>query len=312
MEYIIKANQINKYFSNYHALKYISINIPKGEIFGLLGPNGAGKTTLIRILNGIIQADSGEILFNDSLLNSSINQKIGYLPEERGLYKKMKVYEQLLYLAQLKGLSKTDAKTKINYWLNKFEIEDWKNKTVEELSKGMAQKIQFIVTVIHEPELLILDEPFSGFDPINSELIKNEILDLKNKGISVILSTHNMNSVEELCNEILLLNKGEIIITGKVSEIRNQFSKNEFEIIFIGNMISFTTALWTGFELVHHELIEKNKFKTIVKSLGKNGINELLGALISSCKIVSVNEITPSMNEVFIEQITQNSAQLNE
>ena len=304
MNYIIEADQVNKCFAEHQALKNVSIRVPKGEVFGLLGPNGAGKTTLLRIMNGIIKPDSGSVLFNQENLSFKTNSKIGYLPEERGLYKKMKVEEQLIYLAQLKGLTKKNALLKIQYWMDKLEISHWKNKTIEELSKGMAQKIQFIVTVIHEPELLILDEPFSGFDPINTELIKKEILELKKSGVTVILSSHNMNSVEELCSEISLLNFGEQVLSGTVDQIKKNAYKNEYEIIFEGNMISFTNALWSGFELVSHELIGKNKFRVIVKSVDGNAVNELLGALINSCKILSVNESLPSMNDIFIQNIS--------
>lgn len=303
MEYILKAQKINKYFSDYRALKNVSLSIPKGEIVGLLGPNGAGKTTFIRIINGILKADSGKVTFKGKELNEQHFQQIGYLPEERGLYKKMKVEEQLLYLTQLKGLDKKTALERIHFWMDKLDIKHWKNKTIEELSKGMAQKIQFVLTVLHQPDLLILDEPFSGFDPINAEIIKNEILELKNKGVSIILSTHNMNSVEELCTEILLMNKGENILSGNVNELKKSFYKEEFEIVFEGNMISFSTALWTGFELLHHEQIGKIRYKVIVRSLANLGVNELLTVLLSSCKIISVKEVLPSMNDIFIQQI---------
>lgn len=307
MSVILKAENLNKTFSSHQALKNVSVSVSKGEIFGLLGPNGAGKTTLIRIINGILKPDSGTVLFNGKPLTENFHHKIGYLPEERGLYKKMKVGEQLTYLAGLKGLDKKTAQERITFWMEKLEIQHWKNKTIEELSKGMAQKVQFVLTVIHQPELLILDEPFSGFDPINAELIKNEIIELKNNGVSIILSTHNMNSVEELCSEIMLMNKGENILSGKVEDIKKQFYQNEYEVVFEGNMISFTTALWTGFELVSHEQIGKNKIKAVVKSIGNLAINELLAVLLSSCRILSVGEVLPSMNDIFIQQIQAQS-----
>ena len=226
MKYIIKANKVVKRYSKHTALNKVCVKIPKGSIYGLLGPNGAGKTTLIRLINQISKPDEGEILFFNKPLTEEHISKIGYLPEERGLYKKMKIGEQAMYLAQLKGMSKTEAKEKLTEWFDKFDILDWWDSKVEDLSKGMAQKVQFIVTVVHEPELLILDEPFSGFDPINTELIKQEILELKKKGTTIIFSTHNMQSVEEICDHITLINQSEILIDGPVDVIKKQFSRN--------------------------------------------------------------------------------------
>ena len=228
----LRIEHVSKHYRKHTALEDVSFNVKPQSIFGLLGPNGAGKTSLIRIINQITSADSGQIYLDDKLLNENDIEKIGYLPEERGLYKKMKVGEQAIYLAQLKGLSRNDAITKLKYWFEKYDLSTWCDKKVEELSKGMAQKVQFITTVLHEPNLLILDEPFSGFDPINTNLIKNEILNLRSKGTTIILSTHNMNSVEEICDDIVLINNANIILEGKVSELKQRFKPNQFEITF--------------------------------------------------------------------------------
>lgn len=305
LKYIIKANKIVKRYNNHTALNKVSIKIPKGSIYGLLGPNGAGKTTFIRLLNQIAKPDEGEILFYNNPLSEEHISNIGYLPEERGLYKKMKVGEQAMYLAQLKGISKSEAKEKLTEWFDKFDILDWWDNKVEDLSKGMAQKVQFIVTVVHEPDLLILDEPFSGFDPINTELIKQEILDLKKKGTTIIFSTHNMQSVEEICDYITLINQSETVIEGPVEEVKKQFSKNSYEIHFTGNMISFTNALWTGFELLHKEEISKTEFKVTVSPQGNHSINELLGAIIGGCKVKSVYESSAKMHDIFIKAVAQ-------
>lgn len=306
MEYIIKATDIVKEFSGHTALDNVTIKIPRASIYGLLGPNGAGKTTFIRLLNQITKPDQGEILYYNDKLNASHIAKIGYLPEERGLYKKMKVGEQALYLAQLKGMDYHLAKIKLTEWFEKFEIMDWWNKKVEDLSKGMAQKIQFIVTVLHEPELLILDEPFSGFDPINTELIKKEILELKKKGTTIIFSTHNMQSVEEICNYITLLDKSKILLQGNVKRLQTKYSEEEFEIHFEGNMISFTTSLWTGFEVKSSKSLSKTEHIVTVKPLDGTDINILLGAIIQTCKVKSVHEKKASMNDVFIRAIEAN------
>jgi ABC-2 type transport system ATP-binding protein len=233
---ILSISNLNKKYQNHVALNNINIDIPKGIIFGLLGPNGAGKTSLIRILTQITEADSGQILFNETPLEPKHIRAMGYLPEERGLYKKMQVADQLLYLAELKGLSKQEAKTRLKYWVDKFEIKSWLNKKVEELSKGMQQKIQFIGTVLHEPEIIILDEPFSGFDPINAQLLTDEILLLKEKGATIIFSTHRMDSVELLCDQIALINLAEKILDGNVPDLKERFKKNQFELSFTGQI----------------------------------------------------------------------------
>jgi ABC-2 type transport system ATP-binding protein len=299
---LFKAEQITKSYSGHVALDKVSISIKKGSIFGLLGPNGAGKTTLLRIINQIIGPDSGDLFFNGRALNRNDVDKIGYLPEERGLYRKMKVGEQALYLAQLKGLSKSEAMTRLKYWFEKFEIQNWWNKKVEELSKGMQQKVQFIVTIIHEPELLIFDEPFSGFDPINVNLLTQEILNLREKGATIIFSTHNMASVEELCDDIALINKSKVILSGEVREIRQRFKPDEYEVNFTGDPERFKSSLNNLFTL--QELIQDHDSHTarIKMQVGQND-NELLSLLIPAVHITSYREILPGMNDIFIRSV---------
>jgi ABC-2 type transport system ATP-binding protein len=306
---ILEAKHIVKNYASHRALNDVSIAVPEKTIFGLLGPNGAGKTSLIRIINQITGPDSGEIFLEGELLNRAHIKDIGYLPEERGLYKKMKVGEQALYLAQLKGMDKAVAKAKLMDWFERFEISEWWNKKVDELSKGMAQKIQFITTVLHEPKLLILDEPFSGFDPINTNLVKSEILRLKEKGTSIILSTHNMDSVEEICDSIALINKSEKLLDGTVKDIKDRFKTQTYELDFTGSIIGFTNALWTNFELLEKET-EGDNHKCKVKILNnKMGLNELLSATLPEVKFNSVSELVPSMNDIFIQVIEAKNAQ---
>ncbi len=301
---LFEARNISKYYGNYCALNDVSIVVEPGSIFGLLGPNGAGKTSLIRIINQITIPDSGSLFFNGEPMNLSHVQRIGYLPEERGLYKKMEVGEQCMYLARLRGLEKNEAKRRLRIWFEKFEMQSWWNKKVEELSKGMAQKVQFVVTVLHEPELLIFDEPFSGFDPVNAAIIRNEILDLSKKGSTIIFSTHRMETVEELCDSIALINKSKKILDGKVLDIQNQFRNNTFEMVFRGNMLSFTTALWTGFELIDKQA-DGDICKVQLKLLGNNTINNLLNTVMPVCEIVSFKEVLPSMNDIFIQNVKE-------
>lgn len=300
---ILSVQEVSKQYAKHTALNKVSIEVQEGRIFGLLGPNGAGKTSLIRIINQITAPDSGSIQFNNEPLNKNHISEIGYLPEERGLYKKMKVGEQAMYLARLKGLSEVEARKKLKYWFERFEIQSWWNKKVEELSKGMAQKVQFIVTVLHQPRLLILDEPFSGFDPINTNLIKSEILALKEQGTSVIFSTHNMGSVEEICDDIALINKAECILSGSVLDIKNSYKKGIIQVRYTGNQISLSNALWTDFELIE-STTEHNMNVATIKLLKNNSTNNLLQALIPSVEIHQVNELVPSMNEIFIEKVT--------
>jgi ABC-2 type transport system ATP-binding protein len=304
LSHILNIKEVSKNYSSNKALNNVSIDIPRQSIFGLLGPNGAGKTSLIRIINQITGPDSGSIIFNGEKLSPKHIEKIGYLPEERGLYKKMAVGEQTLYLAQLKGLSKEEAKKRLLYWFEKFEMQGWWKKKIEELSKGMQQKVQFIVTVLHEPELLILDEPFSGFDPINAQLIKNEILELRKKGSTVIFSTHNMGSVEELCDNIALINKSEKILDGSVKEIRKTYRTNTYKISFKGNIIGFTNALWTGAEILE-KITEEDVHTITVRLLNKVTSSQMLQAVLPNCEIISFAEIIPSMNDIFIQKVSE-------
>lgn len=304
MQPILQVKDVSKAYAGHVALDGVSLEVPKGSIFGLLGPNGAGKTSLIRIINQITAPDSGTVFFNGQALSPEHQQRIGYLPEERGLYKKMKVGEQALYLAQLKGLSRRDALDRLKHWFVKFEIQDWWNKKVEELSKGMAQKVQFIVTVLHQPELLILDEPFSGFDPINADLIKNEILELKAQGTTIIFSTHNMGSVEELCDHIALINKSKVVLHGAVSAVRSQYRTDTYRIAFKGNVIAFTNALWTGAQLLSKEEINGLTVATL-RLLNDNNPNALLQSVLTEVEIHGFEEVIPSMNEIFIKAVTQ-------
>lgn len=304
MSILLSARNVVKQYANHRALDDVSIDVPEGSIFGLLGPNGAGKTTFIRIINQITGPDSGEILLHGEKLRPGHVENIGYLPEERGLYKKMEVGEQALYLARLKGLSKKEALTKLKYWFEKFEIQAWWNRKVEELSKGMQQKVQFIVTILHEPKLIILDEPFSGFDPINANLIKSEILDLKKKGSTIIFSTHNMGSVEELCDHIALINRSKKILDGQVSSIRKEYRTNTYEVFFKGTLMGFTNAMWTGAELVDRKE-EDGMCYARVKLLGNTSPNQLLQAVLPVAEIHTFREVIPSMNDIFIARVNQ-------
>jgi ABC-2 type transport system ATP-binding protein len=301
---ILEIKNVSKRYRNHVALDHISLNVPEKSVFGLLGPNGAGKTSLIRIINQITAPDSGEIFFRGRKLCQEHVSHIGYLPEERGLYKKMTVGDQVLYLARLKGLSKQEAVKRLKLWFQKFEMEGWWKKKVEELSKGMQQKVQFIVTVIHEPELLILDEPFSGFDPINAQLIKTEILDLRKKGATVIFSTHNMGSVEELCDNIALINKAEKILDGPVKAIRQAFRSHIFRISFKGNAMGFTNALWTGAEIIDKHT-EDDIHHFTLKGLHNITSNQLLQAVIPFCEVISFYEVIPGMNDIFIRKVQE-------
>ncbi len=303
---ILETQNIVKQFENHRALSEVSISVEQGTIFGLLGPNGAGKTTLIRIINQITAPDEGNVfLFGEKLKPEHI-KNIGYLPEERGLYKKMKVGEQAMYFAQLKGMSKSDAKEKLKDWFRKFDILSWWDKKVEELSKGMQQKVQFIITVVHEPKLLIFDEPFSGFDPINTDILKKEILTLKEKGASVIFSTHNMESVEEVCDNIALINKSKKILDGKVSDIKNQFKTHIFEIVFEGNFNKFSASLTADYKILDNVQKENKSTVRVSLSEGKNP-NDLLTKMLQFGNIISFNELIPSMHDIFIKAVNGNN-----
>lgn len=302
MSYYFSAHNITKRYANHTALTNVSIDVPKQCIFGLLGPNGAGKTSLIRIINQITGPDEGEIFFNNEKLAPHHVEYIGYLPEERGLYKKMKVGEQALYLAQLKGVSKQDALRKLKYWFEKFEIQEWWNKKVEELSKGMQQKVQFIVTIIHEPSLLIFDEPFSGFDPINVNLLKEEILKLRDNGATILFSTHNMASVEELCDNIALINNSHKILEGRVKDIKKTYKSNMFSLEYDGFEGSLRSVLPSAFELISQEP-EDELYRATIRLPKGTSQNELLASLIPHVTFHSFTEIIPTMNEIFIETV---------
>jgi ABC-2 type transport system ATP-binding protein len=301
---MLTITDVSKSFNRKLALDAVSLQVQKGEIYGLLGPNGAGKTTLIRIINQIIEADKGTLRFDGKLMSNEHLRLIGYLPEERGLYKSMGVLEQLVFLAQLRGMSKENAVKSANFWLEKFDIKDWSKKRIEELSKGMAQKVQFIAALVHEPDLLILDEPLSGFDPLNVELILNELKSLKSQGKTIILSTHNMRSVEEICDRAALIHHSKKLAEDSVWNLRAAQKSGEFSIRFSGNMIAFANALWTDFELIDKKELGDNRFLAVVKMRGNNQINDLLNALMGQIKIEAVEERIPTMQEVFMNLIS--------
>ncbi|MFW5699292.1 MAG: ABC transporter ATP-binding protein [Bacteroidota bacterium] len=302
MEHYFSAEDIVKQYANHLALDKVSIHVPKGSIYGLLGPNGAGKTTLIRIINQITAPDEGKLYLNGRKMKTDDIYHIGYLPEERGLYKKMKVGEQVLYLAQLKGVSKTDAMKRLKSWFEKFEIQPWWNKKVEELSKGMQQKIQFITTMIHEPELMIFDEPFSGFDPINTRQLKNEILELRDRGTTILFSTHNMESVEELCDHITLINNAQAMIEGKMDDIKNRFKSNTFDVRFTGDYNKTVSSLNGRFEVIKSK--PGNEMHEIaVKVEEDTNPNELIQNLIKTCQLHGFTERLPRMNDIFIKVV---------
>jgi ABC-2 type transport system ATP-binding protein len=299
---LFETQGVSKTFSNHRALDKVSITVPEGSIYGLLGPNGAGKTTLIRIINQITGPDEGEIFLRGRKLKPADVFDIGYLPEERGLYKKMKVGEQAVYLAQLKGLSKPEAIKRLKYWFEKFDIISWWNRKVEELSKGMQQKVQFIVTVIHEPGLLIFDEPFSGFDPINAELLKQEILLLREKGATIIFSTHNMSSVEEICDNIALINKSRKVLEGEMNQIKQSYKTNTFELEIQGHDVNEAQILNGRFFLENRSVSNGNTLLT-VRALEHATSNEILGAAIATHAVVGFREVLPSMNDIFLKVV---------
>jgi ABC-2 type transport system ATP-binding protein len=301
----IFAENITKKYASHTALENVSLEVPEGSIYGLLGPNGAGKTSFIRIINQITAPDAGSIRLFNKPLNADSVELIGYLPEERGLYKKMKVGEQALYLARLKGLSKSEAKKKLQEWFERLEIDGWWNKKVEELSKGMAQKIQFVTTVLHEPKLLILDEPFSGFDPINIEIIKNEILRLRDEGATVILSSHNMASVEQICDHMALIHKSHKVLDGKVQAVREQFRNNTYYLEFTGNQIAFANALWTNFKLIDSATDSDKITRCTVQIPEDSSLNALLNAILPEVQIRQVHEVIPSVHDIFIQAVSE-------
>lgn len=292
---MLEIRQLNKSYGSHRALTDLNLVVPEAAIFGLLGPNGAGKTTLIRIINQIIEQDSGEVILDGQQLSGEAIRKIGYLPEERGLYKKMGVWDQLIYFSRIKGLTATEAKQRVNYWLEKFEISSWKNKKIEDLSKGMAQKIQFIATVIHSPRVLILDEPFSGFDPVNAALLKNEILELKKGGTTILLSTHRMESVELLCDQVAMIHKSKKILDGSIREIKSKFRPLEIH-ASLSQLNQELPAAWK---------IEASKEGEVDLLIPLNGQspNQLLRVLMNFGEVISFQERFPSMEEIFIQQV---------
>ena len=299
---LIQCKNVCKSFGEKVALDRVSVDIPKGKIFGLLGPNGAGKTTLIRIINRITIPNGGEVLFDGRPITQDDVEKIGYLPEERGLYRKMKVGEQAMYFAQLKGMSSREAAVELKKWFVRFGIESWWNKKVEELSKGMAQKVQFITTVVHKPSLLILDEPFSGFDPVNAQIIREEILRLRDEGATIILSTHNMESVEELCDNIALINKSKVVITGGVDEIRRQYGNNNVELVYTGGQLQSALGIFT----VLSDQDDAGRHTAVLSLEGTNESNKALKEIISQGVTVnSFKELVPRMNDIFIKLVTE-------
>ena len=306
MSNILEVQNVVKQYGNYTALNSVSLQVPKGSIYGLLGPNGAGKTSLIRIINQITMPDSGVVFLDGEKLNTEHVKHIGYMPEERGLYKTMKVGEQCLYLAQLKGMPEAEAKRQLKYWFEKFEIQGWWDKKIQELSKGMAQKIQFIVTVLHQPKLLILDEPFSGFDPVNANLIKDEIIELNKNGTSVIFSTHRMESVEEMCDYIALIHKSNKLIEGKLEDVKRQHRTNTFQVGIITNNIEGLML-----QLTHKFTLNQTNFKSLNDDLklevhlGEYNSNELLSILTQFGQVTHFVEKIPSVNDIFIKTVSQ-------
>lgn len=302
---MLALQQITKRYQRKAAVEDVSFHLHPGEIVGLLGPNGAGKTTLIRMINRIIEQDHGTIRFKGDLLQQKHLAHIGYLPEERGLYKNMTVEAHALFLGRLRGMTRKDILQALNYWIEKFNIESWRHKRIEELSKGMAQKVQFICTVLHEPDLLILDEPFSGFDPVNVELIMHELIEMRAKGKSILISTHNMKSVEEICDRVILIHQSKKIMEGRVSEIQNAQKNGDYAVKFRGSMIAFVNALWTGFELVDKEILGDDRFIARVRMRGDSSFEDLLKVIMGQVTIEAAWEMLPSMQEVFISAVSE-------
>lgn len=306
---MIKVAQISKSYQRKLVLDNVSLEVPRGQIFGLLGPNGAGKTTLIRLLNQMLSPDAGHIYFEEELLRPSHLQHIGYLPEERGLYKSMTVRAHLIFLAQLRGLDKQSAAQHVDHWLAHFEIQEWHNTRIATLSKGMAQKVQFIAALVHQPKLLILDEPLSGFDPLNVELIMAQIKALKEKGTTIMLSTHNMKSVDEICDHVALLHQGRVLVQNSVLNLRQAHAKGRIYVRFKGNMLSFANALWTNFTLLEQKEQTEGVFECTLQIRGSSTINELMASLQTQVEVRHIELLLPSMQEVFVDLITQKETQ---
>ncbi len=299
---MLECRSVTKKFGDFKALDNVSIEAEKGRVFGLLGPNGAGKTTLIRIINRITIPTEGEVFYNGKLMNDEIVREIGYLPEERGLYKKMKVGEQAIYLARLKGLSMAEARKELKEWFVKFGIRSWWDKKVEELSKGMAQKVQFITTVLHKPSLLILDEPFAGFDPVNVQLIRDEIIRMKDEGATIILSTHNMESVEELCDDIALINRAKLVVTGPTGQIREKYGSNQVEVLYRSSQ---PLATWSNYFTISTDEEYKHLRRAILDVSEGAGSQQILPELLGSVDIVSYRELVPRMKDIFIKLVRE-------
>lgn len=306
---MLQLQQVTKRFDRKMAVDEVSLTLNQGEIVGLLGPNGAGKTTLIRMINQIIHPDKGNIRFKGEIMTHEQLKYVGYLPEERGLYKNMTVEAHAVFLGALRGMSKKDATKALDFWLEKFDCLDWRSKRIETLSKGMAQKVQFICTVLHDPDLLILDEPFSGFDPLNVELIQAELIAMKKRGKTILISTHNMKSVEEVCDRVALIHQSKKIIEGKVSVLQEERKTGLFGLKFSGSMIGFVNALWTGFELVDKEEIGDNRFLVKVRLRGENTFEDFLKISLKEVKIEAAWEILPSMQDIFIQEVTNKTHQ---
>lgn len=302
---LLELENISKAFHQKPALDDVSLTLREGEIFGLLGPNGAGKSTLIRIINRIIEPDKGYVRFKKGLMTERDLAFIGYLPEERGLYRSMTVQDHAYFLGKLRGMTMQDIKTHFSYWVERFGIGDWRHKRIEELSKGMAQKVQFICTVLHQPELLILDEPFSGFDPVNVDLIQQELIEMRAKGKTILLSSHNMKSVEEICDRVALIHQSKKIIESSVSSLRNERKTGLYAVRFKGSMIAFVNALWTGFELADKEILGDNRFVAYVKMRHENNFQDLLGVLIGQVEIEAAWDVMPGMQEIFMELVQE-------
>ncbi|TNE52987.1 MAG: ABC transporter ATP-binding protein [Bacteroidetes bacterium] len=300
---LLELQNISKSFYRKTAVHNVSLKLHEGEIFGLLGPNGAGKTTLIRIINQIVEPDHGSIRFKKAFMKEQDLSQIGYLPEERGLYKSMTVKEHAYFLGLLRGMSKREVRQQFDLLSKKFEIDDWKDKRIEELSKGMAQKVQFVCAILHDPELLILDEPFSGFDPVNVDLIQKELIKMKARGKTILLSTHNMKSVEEICDRVALINNSKKIVESSVSELKSERKTGLYRIRFKGNMISLVNALWTGFELVDKSVLGEDRFEALIKMRGNHNFQDLLKTLIGQIEIEAAEELLPSMQDVFMELV---------
>ncbi|MBI2259539.1 MAG: ABC transporter ATP-binding protein [Flavobacteriia bacterium] len=301
---MLKVNNIHKSYYQKKVINDLSFSVQEGEIYGLLGPNGAGKTSVLRILNKIIEPEKGDLYYNKEILQFQHLKKFGYLPEERGLYKSMTVWKHLLLFAHLKELNYKEAKKRVSFWLEKLNILSWKDKKIEQLSKGMAQKIQFIACLIHQPQLIILDEPFSGFDPLNIDLFEQILIELKKEGKSIIISSHNMKSVETMCDRALLIQNGQKIIEGSVSSWKKDYKKNIYSIKFKGNMLAFANALWSNFELLDKKEIEEGVFEAIVKMRHENNFQDLIRSLLTNVEIIKAEEVFPDLQQIFVDLVT--------